>query len=135
MFLDPPFITVQDDTVSVLRGSTASLHCNATSELDVSLSWVFEGSPLLPMNSTVSDDGRTLTVGTESLDNGGVYSCVATDGISIVSKDVRLSILCKQLNELFIVFILFYYFIYFLNYFWVHRSVKYLFYLFKSLNI
>uniref|UniRef100_A0A1X7SPP7 Ig-like domain-containing protein n=1 Tax=Amphimedon queenslandica TaxID=400682 RepID=A0A1X7SPP7_AMPQE len=58
-----------------------------------SLSWVFEGSPLLPMNSIVSDDGHTLTVGTESLDNAGVYSCVATDGISVVSRDVRLNIL------------------------------------------
>ncbi|XP_019855115.1 PREDICTED: hemicentin-2-like [Amphimedon queenslandica] len=92
-YFDPPFITVQDESVSILRGSPAVLHCNASSELDVSLSWVFEGSPLLPMNSIVSDDGHTLTVGTESLDNAGVYSCVATDGISVVSRDVRLNIL------------------------------------------
>ena len=98
LFIDPPFVTVQDDSVSVERGSTAVLRCNATSQLDVSLSWVFEGSPTLPMNSTVSDEGRTLIIGTRFLNHSGVYSCVATDGISTVTRDVRLNILCKHLN-------------------------------------
>ena len=106
LFIDPPFVRVQDDSVSVERGSTAVLRCNATSQLDVSLSWVFEGSPMLPMNSTVSDGGRTLIIGTRFLNHSGVYSCVATDGISTVSRDVRLNILCKHLTH-----IIFFYFI------------------------
>ena len=53
---------------------------------------------MLSEGSEVSDDGRTLTVDTESVTNAGDYSCVASDGISTVSRDVRLNILCKYFS-------------------------------------
>ena len=81
-----------------MRGTAAVLQCNASSPLDVTLSWVFKGSETLPEGSEVLDDGRTLTVDTESVTNAGDYSCVASDGISTVSRDVRLNILCKYLS-------------------------------------
>ena len=81
-----------------MRGTAAVLQCNASSPLDVTLSWVFKSSETLPEGSEVSDDGRTLTVDTESVTNAGDYSCVASDGISTVSRDVRLNILCKYFS-------------------------------------
>ena len=81
-----------------MHGTPAVLQCNASSPLDVTFSWVFKGSETLPEGSEVSDDGRTLTVDTESVTNAGDYSCVASDGISTVSRDVTLNILCKYLS-------------------------------------
>nr|XP_053650237.1 hemicentin-1-like [Cherax quadricarinatus] len=100
---EAPFITGSGDeeTVTVIEGDSASLHCVASGQPPPIISWSKEGVGIrVDDNMGVSWGGRTLLIQYVSQEDGGRYTCLASNPAGNHSRDFRIQVLqAPQLIE------------------------------------
>ncbi|XP_036791689.1 hemicentin-1 [Oncorhynchus mykiss] len=89
----PPMIPVGQPELSVIQGFQALLPCAAQGSPEPRVSWKKDGNivPSLPGKFTVLRSGE-LIIERAELDDGGVFTCVATNTAGTVRQDTRLSV-------------------------------------------
>ncbi|XP_064793489.1 hemicentin-1-like [Oncorhynchus masou masou] len=89
----PPMIPVGQPELSVIQGFQALLPCAAQGSPEPRVSWKKDGNivPSLPGKFTVLRSGELIIERAEP-DDGGVFTCVATNTAGTVRQDTRLSV-------------------------------------------
>ncbi len=83
----PPVITSASNS-TVLENTQHTTRCSATGDPAPSIEWAFEGR-VLPST------GGVLTFGTISREDGGVYTCTASNAAGTASEQVYIDVQCK----------------------------------------
>lgn len=92
-------ITADVSMVTVLAGSVASLRCTATGDPLPVQSWARNGTAVVSGSRfQITDGGRVLTVSSVTEEDGGVYTCHASNTIGTDSSTVVLNVQCKKLH-------------------------------------
>ncbi|KAL9971198.1 hypothetical protein ACROYT_G023695 [Oculina patagonica] len=81
------FITRPPSSVVVYTGHTMNLSCSASSDLQPTISWMFNGIPSLPGGVAI-DASNNLTVLSADITHIGIYTCSATNSLSTLHADV-----------------------------------------------
>ena len=90
-----PVINADSAVVSAIAGSIATLRCVATGEPDPIQTWTRDGAAVSGARFQISADGRVLTVTAVAMEDGGVYTCHASNAAGIDSTVVTLDVQCK----------------------------------------
>ena len=95
LFVDPPIITIDPpvDLYEIDIGNSTVFTCSATAHLNVSVHWEYTKSNV-PANG-ITFNGDMLIVDKADPSQSGVYACVATDGLSVVRRNITLQVKCE----------------------------------------
>ena len=81
------FITRPPSSVVVKADETLKLPCSASSDLQPTISWLFNGIPSLPQGACF-DASNNLIISSVDLTHIGTYTCSATNSLSSLQTDV-----------------------------------------------
>ncbi|XP_078373693.1 uncharacterized protein LOC144657247 isoform X5 [Oculina patagonica] len=81
------FITRPPSSMIVKADETISLSCSASSDLQPTISWMFNGSNTLPQGASI-DVSNDLIVLSANFTHGGTYTCSATNSLSSLQANV-----------------------------------------------
>ena len=81
------FITRPPSSVVVKADETLKLSCSASSDIQPTISWLFDGSSSLPPVACI-DASNDLTIFSANFTHGGTYTCRATNSLSSLQTDV-----------------------------------------------
>ena len=81
------FINKPPSTVIVKADEMLRLACSASSDLQPTISWLFDGIPSLPQGTTV-DATQELTILSANFSHGGNYNCNATNSLNSIHTSV-----------------------------------------------
>ena len=81
------FINKPPSSVIVKADEMLTLACSASSDLQPTISWLFDGIPSLPPGATV-DASHNLTILSANFSHGGNYTCSATNSLSSIHSNV-----------------------------------------------
>ncbi|XP_071515843.1 hemicentin-1-like [Panulirus ornatus] len=100
---EAPFIVggATEETITVVEGESAALHCVASGHPDPVISWTKEGVGVrIDDRVGVSWGGRTLLIQYAGLEDGGHYTCLASNLAGNHTRDYRVQVLqVPQLME------------------------------------
>ena len=81
------FITRPPSSVVVKADETLNLPCSASSDLQPTISWVFDGNSSLPQGASI-DASNYLIVLSANFNHGGNYTCSATNSLNSLHTNV-----------------------------------------------
>ena len=81
------FVNKPPSSVIVKADGTLTLSCSASSDLQPTISWLFNGVPSLPPGATV-DASQDLIILSANFSHGGNYTCSATNSLSSIHTNV-----------------------------------------------
>ncbi|XP_042230990.1 hemicentin-1-like isoform X2 [Homarus americanus] len=100
---EAPFIvgSGNEETITVVEGESAALHCVASGYPDPIISWFKEGGGIrIDKRVNLSWGGRTLLIQDVGQDDGGRYTCMASNLVGNHTRDYRVQVLqAPQLLE------------------------------------
>ena len=81
------FVHKPPSSVVVKADETLTLSCSASSDLQPTMSWLFEGVPSLPQGAAI-DESSDLVILSANFAHGGTYTCSATNSLSSIHADI-----------------------------------------------
>ena len=81
------FVHKPPSSVVVKADETLTLSCSASSDLQPTMSWLFEGVPSLPQGPAI-DESSDLVILSANFAHGGTYTCSATNSLSSIHADI-----------------------------------------------
>ena len=81
------FITRPQTSALVYISQTLKLSCPASSDLQPTISWMFNGNPSLPQDAAI-DSAKNLIILSANFTHGGTYTCSATNSLSSLQTEV-----------------------------------------------
>ena len=90
-----PRITADLANVTTVRGSSAILHCIATGDPIPIQSWSRNGVTVLGSRFQISSRGDVLSVNSVRDEDGGLYTCHASNPAGNSSANITLTVNCE----------------------------------------
>ena len=81
------FVNKPPSSVVVKADETLNLSCSAASDLQPTISWMFNGTPSLPQGAAI-DSSNNLIVFSANFTHGGSYKCSASNPLSSIHATV-----------------------------------------------
>ena len=91
-----PVISADVANVTVVRGNVATLRCTATGEPVPGQRWTRDGQEVSGTRFQVSEGGRVLTISDARVEDGGVYTCHASNSAGADSATVTVDVHCEH---------------------------------------
>ena len=81
------FINKPPSSVIVKADETLTLSCSASSDLQPTISWLFNGAPSLPQGAAIEISNDLIVLSANNT-HGGTYTCSASNSLSLIQANV-----------------------------------------------
>ena len=81
--------------LTAVIGFPVSLHCVADSELKTTVTWMKDGKPSLPVDSSILHN-NTLVISSLKTSHEGSYTCKATNAVSTIEANIDVKVIASS---------------------------------------